>query len=91
MVGPSLGITFEGSVDLDQDQVDLRGAVAPAYALNGILGDVPVIGDILVGGEGEGIFAVTYEASGSSGDPQVAVNPFSALTPGVLRNIFPGG
>ncbi|MEZ5669491.1 MAG: AsmA-like C-terminal region-containing protein [Alphaproteobacteria bacterium] len=91
MVGPSLGITFDGAVDIDRDQVDLRGAVAPAYAVNGILGEIPLIGDVLVGGEGEGIFAVTYQASGAAGDPQVAVNPLSALTPGVLRNIFPGG
>ncbi len=91
MVGPSLGITFEGEVDIDQDIVALQGAVAPAYALNGILGGIPLIGDVLVGGEGEGIFAVTYQASGSAGNPQVAVNPLSALTPGVLRNIFPGG
>lgn len=91
MVGASLGITFDGSVDIDNDLIDLRGAVAPAYALNGILSDIPLIGDVLVGGEGEGIFAVTYQASGNSADPQVAVNPLSALTPGVLRNIFPGG
>lgn len=91
MVGPSLGITFDGQVDLDRDVVALQGAVAPAYAVNGILSGIPLIGDILVGGEGEGIFALTYAASGHAGDPQVAVNPLSALTPGMLRNIFPGG
>lgn len=91
MVGASLGITFDGQVDIDRDVVALEGAVAPAYAVNGILGYIPLVGDVLVGGEGEGIFALTYAASGAAGDPQVAVNPLSALTPGVLRNIFPGG
>lgn len=91
MVGASLGVTFDGTVDTENDVLDLRGAVAPAYAVNGILGEIPLVGDVLVGGEGEGIFALTYEASGAAGDPQVAVNPLSALTPGFMRNIFPGG
>ena len=62
--------------------------MVPAYALNSILGNIPIVGDILTGGSGSGIFAVTYHLSGPIGDPKVDLNPLSALTPGVLRNIF---
>ncbi|MDP1670724.1 MAG: hypothetical protein Q8L63_01430, partial [Alphaproteobacteria bacterium] len=49
---------------------------------------VPVLGKILLGGENEGIFAINYSASGSSDNPDIFVNPLSALTPGFLRKIF---
>ena len=37
----------------------------PAYAVNRILGKIPLLGPILTGGEGEGLLAVTYTMSGS--------------------------
>ena len=60
----------------------------PAYALNSILGNIPLIGSWLLGGEGQGIFAANYRATGSTADPRVSVNPLSALTPGFLRRLF---
>jgi hypothetical protein len=53
-----------------------------------VLGGVPIIGDLIVGRDGEGIFSITYSVSGSLEKAQVAVNPLSAVTPGILRRIF---
>src|SRR5262249_55502792 len=86
--GPSIGLTGTGYVDFDQHTVDMKGTVVPAYALNGIVNDIPIIGFILSGGEGEGMFAVIYHASGSLEQPEISVNPLSALTPGFLRGVF---
>ncbi|MEX6633615.1 YhdP family protein [Hyphococcus lacteus] len=87
--GSSVGISAEGHVELGADgHANLTGAVAPIYALNSALGNAPIIGDILVGKKGEGILAFSYRVSGETGNPSVFVNPLSALTPGIFRQIF---
>src|SRR3546814_8703671 len=40
---------------------------------------------------GEGLISVVYTVDGPTDDPDVSVNPLSALTPGFLRNIFTAG
>ena len=86
--GPAVGFTFEGRIDLAADTAELNGTVVPAYMINSILGNIPLIGDILVGPKGGGVFAVTYSLRGPLDDPEIAVNPLSALAPGVLRGLF---
>ncbi len=86
--GEAIGVTANGAVELSEDRLDLQGTIVPAYALNSILGNIPVIGPLLLGGEGQGLFAANYRATGSTGDPRVSVNPLSALTPGFLRRLF---
>lgn len=89
MAGPSLGLTGAGSYNIDRDNLDIDGVVAPSPALNlSMLGNVPVLGDILVSRRGEGVFGMTYSINGPAGAPRVGVNPISALAPGVLRRIF---
>ena len=51
---------------------------------------MPLLGAILSGGEGEGVFAITFTLSGDADDPDIFVNPLSLLTPGFLRNVFEG-
>lgn len=91
--GSSLGITARGQVDLEADGTDISGTLVPAYSVNHVLNQIPIIGDILTGGEGEGILGVTYRVTGDIDDPTVAVNPLSILAPGFLRGLFgvPGG
>jgi hypothetical protein len=88
--GPSIGLTSKGSIDLDANKIDLKGALVPAYALNSILGNIPIIGEFLQGGKGEGMFSATYTISGDLGEPKIDVNGWSALAPGFLRNLFSG-
>jgi hypothetical protein len=92
--GGALGINATGTVDLGQSRLDLDGTLVPAYMLNSILGNIPLIGDFLLGGKGQGLFAAAFRASGPLDDPTISVNPLSALAPGMLRNLFlfePGG
>jgi len=86
--GPSIGLTAAGRIDLDRGQIDVKGTMVPAYAFNSILGNIPVIGNILQGGAGEGLFAATYAIGGGLAEPKISVNPWSALAPGFLRNLF---
>jgi hypothetical protein len=89
MAGPSLGLTGAGNYDMRRDNLDIDGVVAPSPLLNlSMLGEVPVIGDLLVSRRGEGVFGMTYSINGRAGEPRVGVNPASALTPGIFRRIF---
>ena len=86
--GLSLGLTLNGEIDRLDSSADLRGTIIPAYVLNSFVGRVPLIGDILTGGEGQGVFAANYHAHGALDDMTISVNPLSALAPGILRDLF---
>lgn len=85
--GASIGITAEGAIDTNTTGIKIKGVVVPAYALNSILSNIPLIGE-LVGGDGEGLIAFNYGVHGTLDKPEVSVNPLSGLTPGFLRGIF---
>jgi len=86
-IGPSVGIHFRGLIG-DDGTLDLGGTVAPAYTLNSLIGYVPIIGELLMGGEGQGLIAVNFTARGPTDNVSINANPLSALTPGFLRGIF---
>jgi len=86
--GGAIGVTANGVLELGPHRLDLQGTIVPAYTLNSMIGDIPVFGSLLLGGEGQGLFAANYRATGSAADPQVWVNPLSALTPGFLRRLL---
>jgi hypothetical protein len=86
--GPALGMTGAGDINLNERDVDFDGALVPSYTANSLLGDIPLLGDIFVGKEGEGVFALNYNVTGPFDATQISVNPLSALTPGFLRGIF---
>ena len=88
--GNALGLTLDGTYDIESTGIDLAGTISPAYAINGALGSVPLLGTFLTGGEGEGVFGVTYAVQGTTEQPSVWVNPLSAIAPGFLRKIVSG-
>jgi hypothetical protein len=86
--GGAIGVTANGLLELGPNRLDIQGTIVPAYTLNSIIGNIPLFGSLLLGGEGQGLFAANYRATGSAADPQVWVNPLSALTPGFLRRLL---
>ena len=81
---------MEGTIYISDETVDLSGTVVPAYTINRVLGNIPILGEILTGGPNEGVFAANYVLKGQLEDPRVSVNPLSALAPGFLRNLVGG-
>ncbi|WP_368183745.1 DUF3971 domain-containing protein [Aestuariibius sp. HNIBRBA575] len=79
-IGASMGISLDGTYDLRTKVVDFQGVVSPFYLLNGI-------GSILTR-PGEGLIGFNFTLRGPEGQTRVAVNPLSALTPGMFREIF---
>ena len=88
--GRAIGATADGYLDRPKNQVALKGSLVPAYGLNSVLGNIPLLGDVLVSKKGEGVFGITYSATGVADQPKIDVNPLSVLTPGILRRIFEG-
>jgi hypothetical protein len=86
--GEAIGINASGYFDYRSNKLDMSGTIVPAYLVNSLLSNIPVLGDLLMGGRGEGIFAANFRVSGSAADPGISVNPLSALAPGFLRGLF---
>jgi len=93
--GPELGASAEGLIRKSDGAVDITGTIIPAYALNAALGDIPLFGEILTGGKGQGIIGVTFALGGTVDKPDFQMNPVSAVAPGIFRKFFeygtPGG
>jgi hypothetical protein len=83
-----MGLTTDGFIDYAHDRLDLNGTFVPAYPVNNIFNQIPVVGTLLGGGAHEGMFAVNYRIAGPASAPVLTVNPFSAMTPGFLRKVF---
>ncbi len=88
MSGPEIGLTFDGFIDFSHDRVDVSGTYVPAYGLNSLLSNIPVLGVVLAGGQHEGIFALNYRVLGPLNAPVINVNPLSAIAPGLMRKIM---
>lgn len=86
--GPALGLTASGYLNSGDGDIEFDGVLVPSFGMNSALGGVPIIGDLVVGRDGEGIFSLTYSIDGTLEKANVSVNPLSALAPGVIRRIF---
>ncbi|MEB3702916.1 AsmA-like C-terminal domain-containing protein [Candidatus Bealeia paramacronuclearis] len=84
----SLGFSVEGQIDRLKGEFNLKGAIAPLYVINSVLGHIPLIGSLINGKDGEGLFAASYTVTGTTDEPQVNINPLSALVPVFIRNLF---
>jgi hypothetical protein len=79
-VGASMGLSMDGTYARDTNQIAMQGVITPGYLLNGI-------GSVLTR-KGEGLIGFNYTLGGTAKKPAVSVNPLSALTPGMFREIF---
>ena len=78
--GASMGISMDGYYHTKEGKIDMEGVVSPFYLLN-------AVGGVLTR-PGEGLIGIAYKLKGSATSPRVKVNPLSALTPGVFRELF---
>jgi uncharacterized protein YhdP len=85
---PNVGLTAQGGIDFQHNQVDLSGSFVPAYSVNTILTKIPLVGLLLSGGENGGVFGINYRVHGSMSDPTLSVNPLSAIAPGIFHRIL---
>jgi hypothetical protein len=84
----ALGFTASGRIGLADGAADLDATIVPLYALNSLPGKIPLIGKLFSAEKGGGLISVRAKITGPLTDPDVTVNPLSALTPGFLRDVF---
>jgi hypothetical protein len=86
--GSTIGTTFQGVLSDPQGNMSLTGTFMPAYGINRIFGDVPILGLFLGNGRDGGLIGITYKLIGPLKQPQIIVNPISVIAPGIFRSIF---
>ncbi len=86
--GNLIGTTFSGSLYDKNGAMDIRGTFMPAYGINRLFGDIPILGEILGNGSDKGLIGITYKLAGPAKNPNVLVNPVSVIAPGIFRQIF---
>ena len=86
--GPLIGSTFQGTLYDKNGNMDMTGTFMPAYGLNRIFGEIPLIGVLLGNGRDRGLIGVTFKLDGDADQPQLQINPLSVIAPGIFRSIF---
>ncbi len=85
--GAAYTVKASGYVDVEEGKLDIRGVATPG-GLNRALGEMPLFGGLLGGGQDEGLVGLTFTAQGTLANPKLRTNPISALAPGFLRKLF---
>ncbi|MFB2553253.1 YhdP family protein [Ensifer soli] len=86
--GTEIGATFQGTLRDASGRMDMTGTFMPAYGLNRLFAELPLIGTILGNGRDRGLLGITFKLTGPIARPQLTINPLSIIAPGVFRSIF---
>lgn len=86
--GDQVGAVFQGMVRDQRGSMDMTGTFMPAYGLNRLFAELPLIGIILGNGTDRGLIGITFKLTGKLESPDMIINPLSIIAPGVFRNIF---
>ena len=85
--GDSLGYTIDGQINKD-GFVSISGNLVPAYLLNDIIRQVPIVGKIITGKQGDGVFGASFKIKGQPNSLKTTVNPIRTLTPRFIQRFF---
>lgn len=86
--GPMIGVSYQGVLNDGNGNMAMTGTFMPAYGLNRIFGEIPLIGQILGNGRDRGLIGITFRLSGRAGEPRLEINPLSVIAPGIFRSVF---
>lgn len=86
--GQAVGALAKGSIRKADGRLSIGGTLIPAYGLNSALSNFPLLGLLIAGGKDEGVIGLTFGLEGTMKQPELKINPVSALAPGLLRKMF---
>lgn len=86
--GPMVGFALQGQVYDRDGEMRMTGTFMPAYGVNSLFSEIPILGLFLGNGRERGLIGVTFKLEGSFERPQITVNPLSVIAPGLFRSIF---
>jgi hypothetical protein len=86
--GEQVGATFQGMLRDVEGNMDMTGTFMPAYGLNRLFAELPIIGMFLGNGSDRGLLGITFKMTGKFEQPRLQINPLSLIAPGIFRQIF---
>ncbi len=89
--GSALGVFFQGQVNRLTESVNFTGELVPVYGMNQLMARIPLLGQILSGGNQQGIFRTAFSVKGKKNAPEVKVNALTSITPGGVRAAIKAG
>jgi len=84
-VSDSIGLVMDGEINRAESIVEMSGEISPMHLVNAIIQNVPIIGPIIIGGEGEGLFSIDFKLKGDVEDPEVSSNPLTIIKPRIIE------
>ena len=86
-IGEAMAITLDGWINKKKNIMQIHGTMAPATLLNKLLEPIPLLSELLTGGDKAGIVLTEFRLDGSISKPMISFRPLSSA-PGLLRDIF---
>ncbi len=86
-IGEAMAISLDGWINKNKDVLQVHGTIAPATLLNKLLETVPLLSELLIGGDKAGIVITEFRLDGPISKPMISFRPLSSA-PGLLRDIF---
>ncbi len=87
-----IGITSKGFINLKDESYQLKGMIIPGFIINNLfgIGNLPILGSLLTGGEGGGVFGIHYEYIKTKNDKEgkFTTNKVAAFVPSTIQNLF---
>ena len=86
--GPAIGFIVEGKINNEDHFASLDGNIIPAYEVNRLISNIPVLGQILTGKSGDGVFGVNFKLKGKDDKYDITINPVRTITPRFLQRFI---
>jgi hypothetical protein len=86
--GPAIGFIVEGKINNEDHFASLDGNIIPAYEVNRLISNIPVLGQILTGKSGDGVFGVSFKLKGKDDKYDITINPVRTITPRFLQRFI---
>jgi len=87
--GSELGLSFDTVVGFDDDYFLTTGTIIPAYTLNTLITNFPIVGDIITAGSPEdGLLGASFKIEKKEGKFDISYNPISVFVPNLFKNFF---
>ena len=84
-VSDSIGLVMEGEIQRKESMVNMSGEISPIHLVNAIIQNVPILGPIIIGNEGEGLFSIDFSLKGNVDNPDVSSNPLTIIKPRIIE------
>ncbi len=87
--GSELGLSFDTVVGFDNDFFLTTGTIIPAYTLNTLITNFPIVGDIITAGSPEdGLLGASFKIEKKNGEFDISYNPISVFVPNLFKNFL---